>query len=240
VTGAPVSGAVVGFTPRSRQRWRARVSQAHVVVALAGVLGALLTLSAVHAANRSVRVLALRHDVTAGQRVRAGDLTVTGVHVDGDVLSSLVGARDQRVAVGQIAVTDLHAGELLRVADLRRAAATGDARAMSFAIDASSALDGTLQPGDRIDVIAVGRDGVGAGFVLVDAPVLAADNGHDSGPLRDTRSRVTLTVAVDADDALRLASALSAGDVTVLRSTGARAASDAARYEPPAKAGDDG
>jgi Flp pilus assembly protein CpaB len=188
----------------------------------------------------TVGVLALRHDVAAGQRVRVGDLTTVSIHADGDVLASLVAAREASVAVGEVAASDLRAGELLRGADLRRTAAANGARAMSFAVDASSALEGSMQPGDRVDVVAVGHDGTGAGFVLIDAPVLAVDSGNSSGPLRDARTRVTLTVAVSAPDALRLASALSAGDVSVLRSTGARAAADAPRFEPPAKVAGDG
>src|SRR4051794_2170869 len=82
--------------------WRARVSRRHLVVVLAGLVGVLLTLAVVHAADQTVPVLAVAHDVAAGERVGPDDLAVVDVHADGDVLATLVRAGDRGAAVGRV------------------------------------------------------------------------------------------------------------------------------------------
>ncbi len=215
----------------------ARFSRAHLVVALAGVVGALLTLSAVRAEQHSVTVLGARHDLVAGARITAADLDTVAVHAGAGVLATIVTAHDQRLAVGRVVVHDLRAGDLIRGSDLRDAAGTEGRRSMSFAVDAAAALDGHLSAGDRIDVVAVAHDGTNAGYVLVDAPVLAVSDAVGTGPLRDPHARVTLTVALDDADALRLAAAQAAADVSVVRSTGARRLGAVPRYLAPTKGG---
>jgi hypothetical protein len=87
---------------------------------------------------------------------------------------------------------------------------------MSIPIDVSRAAGGTIAVGDRVDVIAV-DDGVAA-FVVVDIEVvsIAADS---AGALRSSDHH--LVVAIDANQALALAEAMAAGDINVIRSTGA-------------------
>lgn len=223
----------VGTATRARAApaWRARVSRRHLVVALAGLVGVLVTLSVVRAADRTVPVLALRRAVASGERIGAGDLTVARVRADAAVLAALVRAGDRTEAIGRVAEHDLAAGDVVRTTDLQRVAGDGT-RSMSFALDSADALAGRLARGDDIDVLAVNRDGTGAGYVLVGARVVDVDAGTGSGPLRETSTRVTITVALDAADALRLSAAQAAGRVTIVRSTGARAIDASPRYEP--------
>jgi hypothetical protein len=54
---------------------------------------------------------------------------------------------------------------------------------------------------------------------MTDVEVLAVDRGR-GGPL-GTPEDITLTIAVESDGAVRLASALERGTVTLVRSTGA-------------------
>lgn len=192
----------------------------------------LLTLTIVRAADQTVPVLAVARDVAAGERVGPGDLTVVDVRASGDVLATLVRAGDRATAVGRVTERDLVAGDLVRVSDLQRNAGDG-ARAMSFALDRADALGGRVARGDHIDVLAVNRDGTGAGYVIVDARVIDTDTGGGSGPLRDTSSRVTITIALDAQQALRLIAAQAAGRVTVVRSTGAPPIDAPSPYQPP-------
>ncbi len=76
---------------------------------------------------------------------------------------------------------------------------------------------------------------------MTDVEVLDID-GASGGPL-GAPDELTVTLAVDADAAVRLAAALDGGTVTLVRSTGAAPAADATRLaapEPDAKAGDGG
>jgi hypothetical protein len=105
---------------------------------------------------------------------------------------------------------------------------------VSFAVDDADAVAGDLAPGDRIDVVAVARDGRTAGYVLVGAPVLAATAPQAGGPLRTNDSRTVITVAVAGTDALRLAAAVADARVIVVKATGANPLPSVPRYEVPA------
>ena len=101
-----------------------------------------------------------------------------------------------------------------------RAAQDGAAtRSMSFPLAQARALGGALAAGDRVDVLAVQQDGSDAGYVMTDVEVLKVD-GAGGGPL-GAPDDLTMTIAVDADAAVRLATALETGTVTLVRSTGA-------------------
>ncbi len=90
---------------------------------------------------------------------------------------------------------------------------------MSIPISPSQAVAADLRRGDRVDVISV-VDGVPA-YIANDIEVLAVG---DSGEGRlATTSDYSVTVGVDADVALAIAGALDAGDVHIVRSTGAEA-----------------
>ena len=58
-------------------------------------------------------------------------------------------------------------------------------------------------------------------------------NGASGGPL-GAPDELTVTLAVDADAAVRLAAALEGGTVTLVRSTGAAPPADATRFPAPA------
>jgi hypothetical protein len=88
---------------------------------------------------------------------------------------------------------------------------------MSLPVPVEHAAGGSLVAGDRVDVIAV-SDGV-AGFVAVDLEVTSVADGA-SGAI-GTVSSYHLVVNVDSDEALRLAEALAAGPVEIVRATGA-------------------
>lgn len=72
-------------------------------------------------------------------------------------------------------------------------------------------------PGDRVDVVAV-IDG-NARFVAVDLEVMSVSD--DSGGAIGATSSYHVVVAVESDDALRLAEALEGGSMEIIRSTGA-------------------
>ncbi len=203
-----------------------RVSGAHLVVLVAGLFGALLTMAAVRNADHTVAVAGLRHDVRIGAEVRADDLVAVQMHTDSDTLAGLVSMRDASRYINQIAVAPMQRGDVLRRSDLRSAADTHRQRSISFSMEAADAVGGDLSAGDRIDVIGVTHDGVRSGYVVLDAALLAVSNPQSSGPLRSSDHHVTLTISVESDAALRLVAAQTGGKVVVVKATGATPAHD--------------
>jgi Flp pilus assembly protein CpaB len=92
---------------------------------------------------------------------------------------------------------------------------------MSIPVEAAHAVGGALAAGDRLDVIEVDEGGQ-ARYVVSGVEVLAV-NRPDSGVIGAAGSSSSLTVAVDARQALRLAAAIRGQRFEVVRSTGADA-----------------
>jgi Flp pilus assembly protein CpaB len=199
-------------------------------MALAGVLGALFTLSALRAADHTRPMLAAARSIAPGTVIDSTSLRVTRVHVDRGVLATLFDESDLHALRGRVAVEQIPAGALL-TRDAVRGAATGDApRAMSFPIPRSRAVGGALVSGDRVDVLSVLRNSGRSGYVAVDVPVLAFA-GRGSGPLQASDD-ASVTLAVASDAAARIASALETGTITLVRATGATPLAPAAPFDP--------
>ena len=203
--------------PPRRRPWT-RLSAGHVVVAVAGLLAVLLNYSLLRAADDRVRVVVAARPIPVGDAVAPDDVRVVEVAADDAVLGTLVPAEDLDDLAGHVAATALAAGDPLRRSDLRPPSAPDHGRAMSLPVPVEHAVAGQLQRGDRVDVIAV--DDGSASYVLTDAQVLAVSGGD--GGLTGTGT-FSVTVAVDADSALRVAEAIRAGGIDVVRSTGAAA-----------------
>ena len=122
----------------------------------------------------------------------------------------------------------MKAGELLARSSVRPLDAHAATRVMSFAIARARAVGGRLASGDRVDVLAVDHNTGRAGYVLSDAEVVAVDS-RGGGALSGVSDDVTVTLAIGGDRAPRLASAIDAGTVMLVRSTGAPPLHD----EPP-------
>ena len=94
-------GNVIGVL--RRRAWASRVSTGHVVMVLAGLLGALLTLTVLHAADDTTPILAAAHDIAPGTVIDDDALRVARVHADattlatGDVIPALTFAREMLV-----------------------------------------------------------------------------------------------------------------------------------------------
>ncbi len=205
--------------PAPRRPLASRLSAGHVVMVVAGLLGFLLTLGLLRAADRTVPVAVAAADIEAGERVDAGSFDLVDVHAGGSVLDTLVVADLIDSIDGRVAARRVGRGELVALSDLRTAGAGAAPRSMSFPIDAARAVGGALDAGDRVDVLAA-SDGA-ARYVLADVEVLAVGGGGGSGALRAGDDALTVTLAVQPDDAIRLAAALDGSAVTLVRSTGA-------------------
>lgn len=185
---------------------------------LAGLLLFVATFLLLRDRETSYRVVTAAADIRAGTVVGADSFAEAEVKVGADVLSGLLQVQDAAQVEGWVAANSIAAGELVSRLDLREPAAPSDLRAMSFPIETQRAAGGDLGTGDRIDVVAV-VGGVPS-YVATDLEVLAVAAPGDRGALAGGAA-FGLTVAVGPDEALAVAQALSIGEVTVLRSTGA-------------------
>ena len=197
-----------------------RVSSGHIIMLLAGALGLLLTVSLLRTAGNTQPVLVAARDLAPGTVLDAGNVRVSRVHVDASVLTTLIPGDRPASIKGQVVVGSVRGGALLTHDLVRSVDAHAATRVMSVPIARAKAVDGRLVAGDHVDVLGVDHDTGRAGYVLTDAEVVTVD-GHSSGALSGASDDVTVTLVVDGATAPRLASAVAAGTVMLVRSTGA-------------------
>ena len=218
-------GVALDARPRTgkvgRRPLRTRLSTGHAVMVLAGLLGALGTLAALRSADDRVDVLVARADLAPGAVVQRDDLRTVRVGADATAMRSLVRAEDADALVGQVVTTRVSAGGFVARDDLQAAGDGGARRSMSFSLARARALDGQLVAGDRVDVLSVGQRSGEAQFVATNVEVLRV-GGDRSSPLGGNDA-LTVTLAVDPDIALAVATALHDDDLTLVRATGAAA-----------------
>jgi Flp pilus assembly protein CpaB len=211
-----------GPAPASRRpASRSRLSFGHLVTLLTGLLATLLVFSVLRERDASFRAASAGAEIRAGTTVEAAALRMVDVRVPADVRGRLVDPAALGRFRGWIATRTLQPGELLSRGDLRPPAAPSALRAMSIPVEAAHAVGGALAVGDRLDVIQVDEGGQ-ARYVVSGAEVLAV-NRPDSGVIGAAASSSSLTVAVDARQALRLAAAIRGQRFELVRSTAADA-----------------
>jgi Flp pilus assembly protein CpaB len=220
-TAAPAADP--GPVPASRRPpSRSRLSLGHVVTLLAGLLATVLVYSVLRERDATFRAAAASAEIRAGTTVERTALRAVDVGVPEDVRGRLIDPSALGRFRGWIATRTLQQpGELLSRGDLRPPAAPSALRAMSIPVEAAHAVGGALAAGDRLDVIEVDEGGQ-ARYVVSGVEVLAV-NRPDSGVIGAAGSSSSLTVAVDARQALRLAAAIRGQRFEVVRSTGADA-----------------
>jgi pilus assembly protein CpaB len=221
----------VTVASRTRREIRSRLSTGHVVMVLAGALGVLLTLSVLRAADDTRAVLVAAHDLAPGSVIGDASVQVARVHADDSVLATLVEAQQLPALRGRVVTSTLHQGELVARDSVSTVDAHASTRVMSFPIARARAVGGKLSTGDRVDVLAVDHDSGQAGYVLTDAEVVAVE-GRSSGALSGASDDVTITLVVDPATAPVLASAIDAGTVMLVRSTGAPAVHGQTPFAP--------
>lgn len=200
-----------------------------VAVAVLGVSGAHLRAGA---APTSAFVVAV-HDLAPGTVVERDDLEVRQLVLP----SGLAGQAFRRPTEveGGVLLGPVAAGELLQAGALRTRPSDGadDRRELSVAVDRARAVDGRLQPGDLVDLLATYGTGEHAHTQVVASAALVREVGTGDSSGFGGSGTVTLTVALAAgDDLLAAVHAAHEDAITVVRSTGADelAADDA--YQP--------
>ena len=199
---------------------RAVVGALLVTTAAVGVFAAFLTATA----EPTTRYAVARGEVEVGTRIDsdaavAEHFEFVPLDLPHDVARRAVKDLQAPQLVGQLVTSPLAAGDLLLASAIVDDARVPATEKLSFSLPAADAVGGTLQPGERIDVLATYGSGSEAwtAFVVRGVPLVAADRG-DGG--MGAGAEVTLTVAVSSlEDVQALGHAVRAADVFVTRST---------------------
>lgn len=207
--------------PTRKRPWWSRVSGPQVLMIVAGILAFLANLSILRNQDDVTLVAVAKSSINPGVALHpATHIDLVEVDVSDDLLATLITSEQIGDVEGLILSSPAESGELIKRSQLREAAAPLEQRAMSIAVRADQAVGGDIGVGDVIDVIAI-RDGVSR-YVLVGVPVLDRATEGRGGALGGGNG-FYVVVAVDADQALEIASALDTGDIQIVRSTGAAA-----------------
>ena len=217
--------------PRRRRSLRSRVSSGHVLTVVAALLAAIANVAVLRGGAAEVVVMVAAREIPAGATVAADDLRQ--MSLEGGALDQLLTREDLAALDGMVAAVTIPAGAPLRRSDLTEPAASGvHGRRISIPVDRQRAVGGDIDPEDRIDVIRVvdGR----ASYLVSGARVLAVSDETNVGI--GSLGGFHVTIAVDADTALCLASAIDAGGLTVVLSTGQQPVATApCQDDPPAE-----
>jgi Flp pilus assembly protein CpaB len=181
--------------------------------------------------HRSRNFVVVARDVSAGTTLSPADLTVSAIDLPDQVAARAF--PNPASVVGQIAVAHLAPGELVQSTDVVGGDAADSRVELSLPIERSRAVDGLLQPGEKVDVLATYADGDRGETMVVTrgAEVRRVDSGSH-GALSATEDTVLVLAIADPDEAIAVAHASQAGKVTVIRSTGVHDSGNTT-YQPP-------
>jgi hypothetical protein len=159
----------------------------------------------------STRYAVAARDVAVGEVLEAADVELVAMDAPDPVAAAAFADDDADLLVGQVAVAPLRAGDLVQRSALVVPEDAEAARQLSFPIDVSAALAGTLEVGEHVDVLAT-LDG-STEVVATDAVVARVTGDEDDGRL------VVLLSVGDDTDLLALTTAVRAGELTLVRTT---------------------
>jgi Flp pilus assembly protein CpaB len=208
-------------SPQRSRRLRSQLTPQHWLALVAFVVAFVLIFAALRDRRETVLVAVARNPIPAATRVTNGMVRSVELPADSPLLAGMVELDD--LSGGEWVTTrPVAEGEPLTDQALAGDLPEGGLRAMSLPVPREHAAGGDLSAGDRVDVLGVvGADaGDEVDYVATDIEVLAVGAEH-SGAVGSRPSEFAVTVAVDGTQARRLARALAAGSVEVVRSTGA-------------------
>ncbi len=206
-----------GASARASGQVRRRPSASHILIAVAVILAFGLNYLALQDRDATVQVAVAAASLTAGAVFTASDARLVDIAADFEGLDMLVLAEELGGLEGRIVGRAISAGGLIDKGSVVEPGSHEGLRVMSIPIGLEHAVGAALSSADRVDVISV-VDGAAA-FVATDLEVISAAD-LESGRLSTARSYYVI-VAVEADEALAIATAIDHGSVEVIRSTGA-------------------
>ncbi len=217
---------------RSLPNGRAVVGGFLVAVAAVGVFAAYVSATAPPVTGYAVAA----RDLAPGDRIDATAFMLVPIDLPD---AQRARAYDEVVPLLDTTVVEpLVAGELVQEGAVVPTRADAGVRTVSFAVEASRAVAGRLQAGERVDVLATFGSGSDACTYVVAADVALVSVGQASDSLV-AEGAITVSVALSsADDELAVAHAAGAGTVTLARTTGASTGAPPERFCTPTAAAD--
>lgn len=228
---------LVGAPGRARQLARRH----HLPGGRAVVGGFLVALAAVGTfaaylratTDQSISYVVARHALRVGQLLEPSDLSTEPMRLPGSVANGLA-FREPQTLIGAVVVGPVRAGELIEAGDVSFGPHGLQGRQLSFSVPLSQAVDGTLQPGDRVDVLATYGTGTDSSTRLVAASAEVVSATESSSITSNGEPAVIVTLAVtSAPEALALAQAANAAQVTLVLSTGVPSSAVLPSTSPP-------
>lgn len=170
--------------------------------------------------DQMVRYVVASQALRVGQRLEPADLDTEPMRLPGSVANGLA-FRDPGALIGAVVVGPVRAGELVEAGDVSFGSHTPGNRQLSFSVPLSHAVDGTLQPGDRVDILATYGTGTDSSTRLVAAGAEVVSATEPSSVTSNGEPAVVVTLSVpSAAEAVALAQAANAAQVTLVLSTG--------------------
>jgi pilus assembly protein CpaB len=229
-TGPPVGaehadgGSRAVRRPRTLPGGRAVVGALLIAAAAVGVFAAYLDATA----EPDTSYLVAQASIAPGTRLEdvgtiASLFQARAIDLAPDLAARAIALEDAESLVGRVVIAPVEPGDLLVRSGLVADGGVADATKLSFSIDRADAVAGTLEPGERIDVLATYGSGDAAytAYVVRGVPLLAVSRDAAGGGLGGgSGGPLTLTVAVTAaEDVQALAHAVATADLVVTRST---------------------
>ena len=210
-----------------------RLSTGHVIMILAGLLAALLNFTLLQQRDEVFQVVVTNRALLPGQTLELEDFTYAEIRASQALLDTLVLSDSVSGLDGQVVVRSIAAGNAVSVEDFSPAAAPLAQRAMSVPVDSDKAVNGSLTVNDIVDIILV--DDGRASYVALGIEVLAVPAPPEG--FASTAS-YAVTISVDDETALRVASAIDIGELHLVRSTGSQQA-DIEFFDPTEQPSDE-
>ena len=180
-----------------------------------------------------VRYLVARRDLPLGHRVAETDLEPVGLDLPGGLASRSYRSASQ--LAGAVVIGPVGKGELVQSSDVLADGAAPGGRQISFPVESARAVNGQLRRGELVDVLATYGTGGDAYTVVVVAGARVADRTTARASLSDRGDEVVTLALPASADALAVAHAVNAGEVTLVRTAGTAAdpTPAAAAYSAP-------
>ena len=231
VSPGPSSAVTTDAARREVRRRRALPSGRAVVggfLVAAAVVG-VVAVSSSGAGTPADAYAVVTVDVDAGDVLTPGDLEL--VPVDLPDAQRAVSYTDLAVLDGATALAPLTAGQLVQSSDVAKPPGGPGLATVSLPVEPARALEGDLQRGDRVDVIATSTEGGAPSTRTVSSGALVVDVVQEGGGDLGGPTGLAVELAVPPEDLEAVAEAGAVATVTLARTTGVTA--EEADEDPP-------
>ena len=187
---------------------------------MGGLLVAMAMLAAFALASRphhgpTGRVVVARRAVRLGSRLSADDLRVESIDLPGRVGPGTYA--DPSDLDGAVALAPLEPGDIVERSSVALGGAGGSGAQVSFPLDRERALDGRIEPGEALDLLATYGTGEDARTVVVAHAVRLVDVDDDHQGLEGAGKLVVTVELPDPDLAVPVTRASTVASLTLVR-----------------------